>query len=412
MQTGSRTLGMKWHDEPDSSKLRLPTANYWQRFMATSEQAAQLSLNMVPGNLISRATGEAQSVRPPRPIRLFGPDGLALPATGTGQSGLTLSKFNRFLQNNIDLISIIDQDKGLLQRAVTTGFSTREDLHNLLKDEVLSKLSSDSPITDSFLRSNREVSALLAFNIGGLMDRVIQDETIATDLVVGQSIGDALSLLIATEAATLTGAPDGLDQAFFESDPLAAAFILDNPDELSRILRDTNGTATESLLARLQFTRSVIRTEVAKSASALLSNEATYSLTFLKQDERFSSLLVGASRLDGRGDLPSFLRTERTLSLERVNVSSLLTAYEARRASTQLPQNEVINEGFLARNVGLALVINRNQDVRDALIADLGRLEALSKPGNSRNRLTSAGDLITAYQEKASDFIVPVNYYL
>lgn len=363
------------------------------------------------GNVVLRTSGESSVLSRPAPSRLFSPDGYSLPGTSTGASAGSLSLFGRFVQKNADLLTIIDQDDELLRRATQAGFTDRSDLLDILGSGVSAALPSESPITSRFLSENVQVASLLAFNLGGLRDTVATDEAVAADLADGQTIQTALLRQIAETAANQTGGRGGLDQAYFEANPLAAAYLLSEPTLTRRIANDSSDTTAETFKQRFKVARDSIVESVAQKAGAILDNPTGYSNSYLRLDEEFSSLLVGSAALPENADLPIYLRTHPELSFDRVDVSELLRSYEVDKASKYLPSNSPIDKAFLSQNVGLALVINRHEDVRTELIADLPRLRALEantlgssgqashKPG--KLALTHENELFSTYSRSS-----------
>jgi hypothetical protein len=154
----------------------------------------------------------------------------------------------------------------------------------------------------------------------------------------------------------------------------------------------------------------VIEDAVVDRAAALLANPATFSDDFLAHDPAFSTVVVGTSRLEGRQDLPAYLRTHRGLALDGIHVRELLRSYEVDRAASKLPTGSVLDQDFLTRNVGVALVLNQSPEARDAVVADLSRLDALSAKTTSPSRLGNA-DLFFQIYRRDSDQGARLNFY-
>lgn len=332
------------------------------------------------------------------PSRLFSPDGLSLNAADQSASALQLSEYDRFVQINADLLQLIDETPALLDKAVTRGFEDRSDLLALVSEYVSQQLPSDSPLTTRFLSENVELTSLLAFNLGGLRDKVSQDATLAASLADGQTIQTQRLTELATAAATLTQDRGGLTASFFESNPLAAAYLLNNPVEARRIGTDRTEENAEAFKRKLVYSRDIVRDVVAEKASSLLNNTTAYPLSYLKADENFTALLVGSAALEESRDLPIFLRNNPQLTLERVDVSELLRAYEADKAVEQLSSTGPLTRDFLSRNVGLALVINRDSTAREAILDDLPRLQTFEQGLQLKDRFGNEGALFQAYQ--------------
>lgn len=371
-----------------------------------SSQNASTPLELVtgatfPGTVVQRQNGVTVPLNPPNATRLFSPDGFALPGTDAGGSALQLSQFGAFVHRNSDLLSIIDQDQDLLARALSRGFEDRTDLLNIISEGVSASLPSDTPITSRFLSENRDISGLLGLNLGGLRDKVAQDPTIAADLADGQTIQQAVLKQVAEAAAEATGTlssdKGALGVDYFTENPLAAAYLLSNAGEARKIAQDSSTASAENFLKRYSLGKSVIRDNVAQKAYDTLNNSTAYSLSYLKSDENFTSLLVGAGSLSENRDLGTFLSNRPELTLDRVNVSELLRTYEVDKAVSRLPSGTPLDRDFLSQNVGLALTINRHEEVRRDIVADLPRLRELSSQAGGRVSLQNEGALFKTF---------------
>ncbi len=367
--------------------------------MSTNAQTSSLlSLQMTPGRVVKARESGAVVGKSPAPTRIFSPDGYSLPATGSGASALSLSKFDRFVGRNSDLLSIIDQDSSLLRRALQEGFQTRRDLQNILIDEIQSRVDRNSPLNEAFLKGNLELTGILAMNLGGLLDAISTDDELARLLTSGGADLEAtIQTSIAEAALAKTGAIRGIDRNFYVENPLAAAWILQNPGTAEAIAEDSTGAEADAFIRRYTFGRSAMQDEIAADAHALLSNPTAYSLNYLTQDEDFSATLVGATHLKDYEKLPGFLRTNQVLTLDRVDVGSLLRAFEVNRLSENITSQDTFNSELMTRNIGLTLILNRDENLRKATIDDLGRLEALNKPIKDPGLLTHANQLMQAY---------------
>lgn len=358
-----------------------------------------------PGTVVERQNGLTTRITDITPSRLFSADGLSLPGADAGGTATQLSLFGAFVHRNGDLLSIIDQDQGLLNRALSQGFEDRSDLLKIVSDGVAAQLPSDSPITSRFLAENRGISGLLGLNLGGLRDTVAKDETVAADLADGQTIQTAILRQVATAAADATGTSTskkgdlGLD--YFTANPLAAAYLLANPTEARRIANDSSSSSAEAFEKKFALGRSVIQDDVARRAHTLLDNTTAYPLSYLKADTNFSSLLVGASQLKENNDLGTYLRNRPELTLERVDVSELLRTYEVDKASKHLPTDSPLDKEFLSQNVGLALVLNRHEQTRQDIVSDLPRLRDLNQSVQGRVRLDHENDLFKTFVQSS-----------
>ncbi|MFM7204028.1 MAG: hypothetical protein ACKO6N_24880 [Myxococcota bacterium] len=333
------------------------------------------------------------------PSRLFSPDGLSISGTGQSATALQLSQYDRFVQINADLLTLVDSTPALLDKALTQGFEDRTDLLTLVSEYVGQQLPDDSPLTTRFLSENVELTALLAFNLGGLREKVSQDASLAASLADGQTIQTQRLTELATVAAALTQDRGGLTASYFEENPLAAAYLLNNSVDARRIGADRSGESAEAFKRKLALSRDLVRDGVAEKAASLLNNPTAYPLSYLKTDEKFTALLVGSAALEDSRELPIFLRNNPQLTLERVDVSELLRAYESDKAVELLSSTGPLTRDFLSRNVGLALVINRDESTRKAILDDLPRLQRFEQGLSQKAQFTHEAELFQAYQK-------------
>jgi len=354
-----------------------------------------------PGAVVERQNGLTTRITDITPSRLFSADGLSLPGADAGGTATQLSQFGAFVHRNGDLLSIIDQDQTLLNRALSQGFEDRSDLLQIGSDGVAAQLPSTSPITSRFLSETRGISGLLGLNLGGLRDKVANDETVAADLADGQTIQKAILRQVASAAADATGTSStqkgdlGVD--YFTDNPLAAAYLLANPSEARKIANDSSSSSAEAFQKRYALGKSVIQDDVAKRAYTLLDNTTAYPLSYLKADTNFSALLVGAAQLNENNDLGTYLKNRPELTLERVDVSELLRTYEVDKAAKHLPSDSPLDREFLSQNVGLALVLNRHEDARQDIVSDLPRLRELNQSVQGRVKLDNENDLFKTF---------------
>lgn len=369
--------------------------------------AALRGTSPIPGIPVLELDGQRTRLTPLKLGRLFSPDGLSLPGTGTDPtaSATSLSAFGLFSRQNNDLLRIIDQDPDLLAKATQAGFEDRSDLLGILSQHVRDALPVDTPLTERFLSENPEVTSILALNLGGIRDTLAQDSTLASSLTEGQTLQVALTRKLAQTAADGTRGRGGLDEAFFTARPVAAAYLLNNPSQLEAIGADTTGTQAARFIQRVSLDNRSLESFVADKARSLLHNVTGYPDAYLQADSSFTALLAGAPKLSDHQTFTAFLASRPELTLGGVDPGGLLRAFEVdlaqQRISAANPEaGRILDRTFLDRNAGLAMVFNEFPQVRQAVLDDLPRLTALeTQARSSASALSHDAELFAAFSK-------------
>lgn len=313
-----------------------------------------------------------------------------------------------FLQKNKELVTLFNGNTDLLSKLASPNVENQEDVKGLIVDFVQGKIDSSKTVTRDFLSNNFTLTKFAAFNLGGIIDVLNNDNSAQKAFTADETFGlEILEDKIADKAASKFQKSAALSPSFFSQNPLAAFRFLSSSsarssatteksnkksdsDEEKNVKEDVKtdkSTFDKKLQKRnndeifaSQFSRQEedLKSEAVNFAFNQLQRGSVFTKDFLNNNSRFSNVIANDKLTNKKDSLVDFLDKNKGLtkvSDKPVNLEKIYTSFQAESATKKLPKDFPIDKEFLDENFNVAFLINQSPKFTNGLIRDKERVE-------------------------------------
>ncbi len=288
------------------------------------------------------------------------------------------NEFRRFQDGNKDLYHAISKSDKAKEIYAKKEIRTRGDLVDVVAEAAHDQLSDNAKeiLTKGKLKEDPFTASLLAMNAGGIRDLVNQDKSFAEMLLSGDAQSHQKETIgqLAQKAADLFEKDHALnDRQFFENNPNAAVYVIQNKD----VVKDF--TETEAGKDRAEAFRDEIRSSANQTIITNATNDfiqshlqsGAYDEEFLNDHPDFTAYIAASLVLEEKPTVAEILKKNprynlrNSVSHDRFNETEVTEDILAKQAFEKLGPGSEVKETDLKKKTGLAQLILKNVSLQE-----------------------------------------------